>query len=154
MNDDRCEACRTDDHHECSIDDCNCPCDLDYAALEADLVELARTDPEVARAAAAVDEVVARIVHLESCSTCRYFVPGQRHAAQQHDGTCHINPPASYWAPEPDVDDDTDTTDDDDDTYGTLRTITVNDGSYTGWPIVRSTDWCGEHSTSTGKATR
>lgn len=73
---------------------------------------------------------------LQACSTCRYFIPGQRVSVEPHDGTCHILPPANYTTnqaqPPPEQTDD-----------GTTL-MTFVDGSYTGWPIVRASDWCGE----------
>ncbi len=80
---------------------------------------------------------------MESCSTCRMFVPGAlpRPTSQPHDGACHAAPPMGYNAPWPD--DDAEQPVENDDDGGTVVTLTIRDSWYTGWPLVRASDWCG-----------
>lgn len=80
-------------------------------------------------------------MNLPHCSECRYFVPGHRISTEQHDGSCHFSTPGNYSTPHP----DSGTTDDSDE-YGNGTTLlTFVDNTYTGWPIVLATDWCGCH---------
>lgn len=86
----------------------------------------------------------ARPVVLKACDTCRYFQPGQRVSTEAHDGTCRFSPPANYSTPLP----ETEQPPPEPDEYGTVGLITFHDTTYTGWPIVRASDWCGEWSPS------
>jgi hypothetical protein len=81
----------------------------------------------------------------EHCSDCKYFVPGQRVSTEPHDGSCHFSPPSNYATPRPDSEDDEIEQVEDDGDFITLRTISYVDNTYTGWPIVLASDWCGRH---------
>lgn len=79
----------------------------------------------------------------QHCSDCRYFVPGHRVSTEPHDGSCHASPPGNYSTPKPDDEPEIEQTEPDDDGFITLRTIAYIDNTYTGWPIVQASDWCG-----------
>lgn len=81
---------------------------------------------------------------IKACSDCRYFQPGQRVSTEAHDGTCRYSPPANYSTPLPEVPgEEAEVVDD-----GTVQLITYVDNTYTGWPIVLSSDWCGQWETT------
>lgn len=83
----------------------------------------------------------------DCCNRCKYYVPGRRDSTEPHDGTCRYHPPSNYSTPRASDDDDDDEPetvyDETDGDFVTLRTITYVDNTYTGWPIVQATDWCG-----------
>jgi hypothetical protein len=88
------------------------------------------------------------------CSDCKYFVPGQRVSTEPHDGSCHYSPPGNYATPHPDDGDDEIEQVEDDGDFITLRTISYVDNTYTGWPIVQASDWCGCYEASPQPRTR
>ncbi len=69
------------------------------------------------------------------------FVPGvlPRATDQPHDGTCHASPPMGYNAPWPDEPDPPPLSDGE-----SSLVLTIRESWYTGWPLVRGSDWCGE----------
>jgi hypothetical protein len=82
-----------------------------------------------------------RLVIPRACQDCQYFQPGRRPSTEEHDGTCRYGPPSNYSTPlPPDPDDEVGPEPLE---YGELATITFSDNTYTGWPVVKGTDWCG-----------
>lgn len=77
---------------------------------------------------------------IRSCSECRYFQPGQRPSTEAHDGTCRFSPPSNYSTPLPEPDEP----EPEPDEFGTVGLLTIHDTTYTGWPVVQASDWCGE----------
>jgi hypothetical protein len=75
---------------------------------------------------------------IESCSDCRYFVPGSRTSTA--DGTCHRNAPMQY-SNDP-VEEQQDLTGDDGEAWGVATMVHMT--SYFGWPAILASDWCGE----------
>lgn len=72
----------------------------------------------------------------QHCGACKYFIPGHRISTEAHDGACHASPPGNYsttaWQADKEPDEDTETV-----------VLALRDGTYTGWPLVQATDWCG-----------
>lgn len=72
---------------------------------------------------------------IESCSGCRFFVPGTRY--ESADGTCHRHAPMQFSGLPVAEDVSEQETE-----YGSVALITVT--SYFGWPAILASDWCGE----------
>ena len=74
---------------------------------------------------------------IEGCYDCAYYIPGARTATA--DGTCHRFAPGE-WS---DADETTELEPPDE--YGNSLVTMVSTRTYTGWPDVASSDWCGEY---------